>query len=97
MKKIKIPIFNQTIHILDENEVKKFLSENCDQYKAIVFKDRKKRLCFYYNTKLSSSDIAHESVHLALDILRSCLIDVNDEEALAYLTGYIFKKLEKEK
>lgn len=96
-QKIKIPIFNQNIYLVDKEYTKKNLKNvNIDLYNGLSFRDEEERICFYCD-KLTIQTLVHESVHLANFIIDDCLIHSTplNDEVLAYLTTYIFTKLRK--
>lgn len=104
-KKIKIPIYFGTLTMvkyLSEEEFEREFPIELDGCEAISLARRNKRtgvtdylvaINGNYNTK--GSVIAHESVHLCNFIFkdRGLVLDVENDEAQAYLTGWLFEQI----
>ena len=106
-KKIKIPIFFGKLVILRVRKMTdlnaKFGLNAKDSYASLVFKKETKKggiryfIALQKNTK--NSIIVHEAVHIVNYIFEHNGIepDLHNDEAQAYLTGWIFEQIEKYK
>ena len=102
IKKIKIPIYFGKLVIiftdnLDEVVDKYKLILKGNEYDAFVWEDSIKDefLVAIKNNKFSV--IAHEAVHLVNYIFRKrgVILDTNNDESQAYLTGFIVNEIDK--
>lgn len=105
-KRINIPIYYGSLLIID-NTTKEYTKEietkyNCettDGYSAFVFENNKVKhfQLIVVITTLDPSVIAHESVHLTNKIFNNVgqELDSYNDEAQAYLTGWLFDKIYK--
>ncbi len=91
MKKIKVAVYNLDVRMyIGKKEAKEF-----EKISGVKIEDS--RGCVYGSDvyfkkkKPSINTIAHEASHLAYEILYSR--GVNDEEARAYLTGYLVEQI----
>jgi len=105
-KKISIPIYFGYLIIVkyeDEEEFGKKYNVDVKNCEAIVLANRTNRrgvseylvgLNGNYRTK--GSVIAHEAVHLCNNIFkdRGLMLDVTNDEAQAYLTGWLFEQID---
>lgn len=98
----KIPIYQATVTIILDKDLsyveKKYKTASLSNYGAVTMRDdnhfKKYVLAFEYS---DGSIIAHEIVHLINYLYLDCGIEldrVNDEHT-AYLTGWLFKKIDK--
>lgn len=71
-----------------------------DEYEAIVFTVSKETYAGYLvfiTNPSTTKTLAHESLHVALNVYRDCNMEVStkmDQEPLCYLLGYVFSILE---
>jgi hypothetical protein len=101
-KTIKIPIFGGTLTMIIcddlEKVSKKYETTSLSNYGAVTLKNESefKEYVVAFES-LDNSLIAHEIVHiinyLFLDI--GVELDRRNDETQAYLTGYLFQKIEK--
>lgn len=103
-KVIKIPIFFGRLRMIQVKKLKalnkRYKLEGC--YAAVVFraidkKGREEIVVAFEKNSLNNEIIAHECIHIVnlifLDI--GMKLDLDNDEAQAYLTGYLFSKCEK--
>lgn len=103
--KIKIPIYFGKLVILRAKNFKeiesKFGFDSTNSYASFTFKRVKKNGAARYYIALkkntSNSVIAHEVVHLVNYIFdhNGIELDLKNDEAQAYLTGWIFEQISK--
>ena len=98
----KIPIYQATVTVILDKDLsyveKKYKTVSLSNYGAVTMRNdnyfKKYVLAFEYS---DGSIIAHEIVHLINYLYLDCGIEldrVNDEHT-AYLTGWLFKKIDK--
>lgn len=104
MKKttIDIPIYQCKLTIILDKDLsyieKKYRTKSLSDYGAITMrvpdKFREYVMAFEYN---EGTIIAHEIVHLKNYIYEDCAIELDkfNDEPEAYLTGWLFKQIEK--
>ena len=87
-KKIKIPIYNQSIVVIITEE------EN-PRYKAFVDYVDGYITALFVKKHLSDGIIVHECVHLVNFLYRhiGAELDINNDEHQAYLTQYIYEQI----
>lgn len=101
--KIRIPIYHRTLHVCvgDEQFTKtckklKISEENsrCNSQGAVLCHPSAGLILYIGDTRQSDT-LVHECVHVASFILDMAGIPVTskDDEALAYLTGYVWKEV----
>ena len=101
-RKIKIPIYfeNLIVHKINSfeeiNAIYKGMDIPLERYSAIVFNDNKSNIVLAIQ-EVSYGIIAHEIVHIVNSIFKRTGIelDVDNDEAQAYLTGYLMKEIDK--
>lgn len=107
-KIIKVPIYFGNLVMLQTNKFEKvnknynsdFIKEDNDIYDAVVFKNTKKHINQYivvFRKNTNYAVIAHETVHLVNTIFKDhgVELDLDNDEPQAYLTGWIFNKIDK--
>lgn len=107
-KIIKVPIYFGDLVMLQTNKFEKvnksynsnFTKDDNKIYDAVVFKDSKKHINQYVVVFRKNPDytvIAHETVHLVNAIFKDhgIELDLDNDEPQAYLTGWIFNKIDK--
>lgn len=99
-KKIKIPIYLDKLLIIQTDNFEKIqrkynLSSIVD-YCAITFQ-LDKEIVVVFNSKVDASIVAHEALHVCSYIFKNTGADFDrdNDENLAYLLGYIVKKISK--
>lgn len=102
-KTIKIPIYKGTLRMYYAPDLSpletKYNTTSLENYGAIVLTNKKKYkeyvVAFKYTDDLSL--IAHECVHLVNAIFLDCgqQLDRENDEAQAYLTGFLFAEIDK--
>lgn len=100
-KKFRVPVYNFKVHVTDLEHAHQ-LDELKDEDKSLggVVYWHQGKLCVFINT-FQSKDIgeyiAHESVHLAYEILNKCgvIVDAGNHESLAYLTEFLYSNIVK--
>lgn len=100
-KKFKIPIYFQNLTIIqtdDFESIHKFynLKGYCGGYDAVTI-DAGDDIVVVFNSKVDASIIAHESTHICTYTFQKigAEIDVNNDEFLAYLMGWVVGKIHK--
>ena len=100
-KRIKVPIYLTDIIVIetiDYKDVNEYFCINIDNnlYDAVVFEDKRDNIILAIKNK-KQHIIVHEIVHIVNIIFKKCLIrlDLENDEPQAYLTGYIFKEINK--
>lgn len=99
-KTIKIPIYQGKLIIIYDKNLsyfsKKYNTKDLKDYGAVTtrIEHGKYAVAFEYN---EGSIIAHEIVHIVNYIFEDCGIHLDriNDEAQAYLTGWLFKEIEK--
>lgn len=100
-KTFKIPIYTGKIKIIITNKFSKTLKQykiHTDlSYDAVMFTHKNKYIMVFDKKYINYSVIAHEIVHTVNVIFKEhhLLLDVDNDEAQAYLTGWIMEKFEK--
>lgn len=99
MKKrsVKIPIFTGrlVIYMIDtKEEYNKFCKDNVDGY---TYKDGILYYVVCIHDKSLLSTLVHESVHITNYIFKQhgLKLDVNNDEAQAYITTWVFEQIHK--
>jgi hypothetical protein len=101
-KKIQIPIYNCDLTIIYDNDLsyicEKYRTRPLTNYGAVVLRDPWRP--FHYIVAFTHSKegiIAHEVVHLVNHIFkdRGVELDLENDESQAYLTGWLYDKIEK--
>lgn len=106
VKKIKIPIYYGTLHIIitdgDMDKVaKKYgIKEDVGNYGAFVWDNYKKGVSQYYiciEEGCKGDLLMHEIIHLvnAVFIHIGAKLDPNNDEPQAYLAGWFYKNIKK--
>ena len=99
-KKIKIPIYLDKLLIVQTDDFesiqKKYKLEGIVDYCAVTFQCDKK-IVVVFNSKVDSSIVAHEALHICSYIFKNVGADFDrdNDESLAYLLGYIVKEISK--
>lgn len=99
-KRIKIPIYLDKLLIIQtdnfEKIQKKYKLEGIADYCAITFQ-MDKEIVVVFNSKVDSSIVAHEALHVCSFIFKNVGADFDrdNDENLAYLLGYIVKEVGK--
>lgn len=100
-KKIKIPLYFSNLTVIQTNNFKKLekkfdIDYYQDGYSAITLK-RNGNVIVAFKKKTNASIIAHESVHICNHIFKNVGIQpcLDNDEAFAYLLGWIVKKIHK--
>lgn len=104
---LKIPIYYETLQISvteDFNEAVKKNHKGIDfkkygdlnRYGALVW-DESKDIELYITPDADASIIAHETVHIVNEVFKrtGMKLDYDNDEAQAYLTGWIVKEIHK--
>ncbi len=102
IKTIEIPIYfcHLTIIIFDKDlsyTEKKYKTHSLKDYGAVTLKDEKKYRHFVVAFEnYNKSIIAHEIVHIVNFIYLDCAmeLDRHNDEPQAYLTGWLFDKID---
>lgn len=103
-KKIKIPIYQGTLIIIETDDLSevsnKYNTPDLSKYGAVTLKDENEYrhyIVAFESDSFSNSLIAHEVVHLINYIFLDCGVELDrvNDEPQAYLTGWLFKKIEK--
>lgn len=98
-KTIKLSIYYSKVTIILDDEDLSFTSKKYKtgclrKYGAVTLRNEKfyRHYVVAFSDKEHLSNIAHEIVHLKNYIFMDCGIhlDINNDEAEAYLTGYLF-------
>lgn len=106
IKTVKIPIYFGNLKIIiaeDLNEViAKYKLKGEGKYDAFVWwEDNKEGLTQYFvavsEKDITNAIVAHESVHIVNLIFkhRGIYLDIVNDEPQAYLTGWVFKQIER--
>ena len=101
-RKIKIPLYfeNLIVHKINSfeeiNAIYKGMDIPLERYSAIVFNDNKGNIVLAIE-EVNYGIIAHEIVHIVNSIFKrtGMKLDVDNDEAQAYLTGYLMKEIDK--
>lgn len=100
-KRIKIPMYFQNLMIIqtdDFDEIEKVygLDKAPGGYDAVTFL-WKGDIVVVFNSKVTPSIVAHESVHICSFIfyLVGAEKDINNDEHEAYITGYVVEQIHK--
>lgn len=100
-KKFKIPLYFQNLTVIqtdDFESIHKFynLKGYCGGYDAVTI-DAGGNIVVVFNSKVDASIIAHESIHICTYTFQKigAKIDVNNDEFLAYLMGWVVKQIHK--
>lgn len=94
---INIGIYKSNIYLTNAFHASSIIGD-CSEYNACVYYDKDDKLCIWFkDNKPNLGDICHESIHLAIKILKRVGVDISydNDEALTYLAGYIFDELYK--
>lgn len=97
-KTIKIPIYYGKLTMIFDNDLscieKTYKTISLEGFGAVTLKDEKKYRHYVvaFTDKDHLSNIAHEIVHIKNYIFLDCVmqLDPNNDEAEAYLTGWLF-------
>ena len=99
-KRIKIPIFLDKLLIIQTDNFEKIQRKynlgGIADYCAITFQ-MDKEIVVVFNSKVNSSIVAHEALHVCSFIFKNTGVefDKDNDEPLAYLLGYVVKKISK--
>lgn len=100
-KKIKIPLYYNTLTIIQTDDFKaiekEYKLDNIDgEYEGFVFSNGDS-IVVVVTSKVTPSIIAHETVHIVNEIFLSTgmQLDKVNDEAQAYLTGFIVEQIHK--
>lgn len=99
-KRIKIPIYLDKLLIIQtdnfEKIQRKYNLRGIVDYCAITFQEDKE-IVVVFNSKVDTSIVAHEALHICSYIFKNtgAEFDRDNDEPLAYLLGYIVKKISK--
>lgn len=100
VKKLKTPLYFETIQIVITNDFNKALKKNnisynfdTNMYSAFVW--IKGDITLFITPDSDISIIAHECVHIVNEIFKRCAIklDIENDEPQAYLMGWIVKEV----
>lgn len=101
MKKITIPIYNDTVYVdtyIEQKEVKdKYDYDASPTNEAFCFRSEKGVVVVFNKNKITSQVIVHECVHIVNFIFakKGIDLDIHNDEPQAYLMDYIFGKINK--
>jgi hypothetical protein len=104
MKKINIDILESVVFVHKTNSIKTFLSKyggTADEHtNACVFfdeKDPEHCIQVVFKEEPDKKSIVHESVHIVNMLFkeRGILPDLDNDELQAYLTAFLFEKMDK--
>ena len=98
---ISIPIYYGKLTIIIDKDLsfveKKYKTTTLNDFGAVVIKDKVgyRHYIVAFTDEKHLSNIAHEIVHIKNYIFLDCGIELdrNNDEAEAYLTGYLFDKI----
>ena len=97
-KRIKIPIYLDKLLIIQTDNFEKIRRKynlgGIADYCAITFQ-MDKEIVVVFNSKVDASIVAHEALHICSYIFKNtgAEFDGDNDEPLAYLLGYIVKKI----
>ncbi len=101
-KTVDIPIFCGQLTVVYDKDLswvqKKFKTPSLQNYGAVTIKDESKYRHYVVAFETNGgSIIAHEIVHIINYIFLDCgvLLDRDNDETQAYLTGWLFEQIEK--
>lgn len=106
IKKVKIPIYYGTLHIIVTSggmecvKEKYGIKENVENYGAFVWSNYVDGVSQHYisiDKDIENDLIVHEIIHLVNDVFIhvGAKPDLHNDEHQAYLAGWFFKKIEK--
>lgn len=102
LKKIRIPLYFIDLKIIFTDNLseiqEKYNFSDLSKYSAITFKNTKSKdnECIVAFSEYDLSVIAHEIVHIKNYVFRETSMKLckDNDEAEAYLTGFLFKEIE---